>query len=383
MNRLKTCILLFAILIPCFSRSLWAQIDPDFKIGVVLPVSGPMEPYGKDVLRGIQVALAEFKEEEAALSARVHLVVQDDQGLMKGTEEAITELAQKKRVHVILGPLLGINSVKAAELAESLKKPLIIPAASAPELTKKFEMVFRSCLLDRSQGEILAEFAVNNLRRKNAAIFKEAGSNYAEHISEAFLKRFEKLGGTVVDTQTYAPGTTDFKTQLESLQRQNATLVLLPAKAKDAGEVLKQARAMGLKASFLGTDTWDSAELMEIAGKEAYRDNYFVTHFSPLDPSTRLQKFVKNYQQQNQEEPSAFAAMGYDAARVALDTFHRVQDNKPAPILKAIKETSDGGTLLGKFTFDAKGQANKPGVILVTTSNGPQFMARIRPESHL
>lgn len=380
MGRLKFKDRLFTILLLSFSLPTQAQIDPDFKIGVVLPMSGPMEPYGKDVLRGMQVAFAEFKEEEAALSARVNLVVQDDQGLMKGTEEAVTELAQKKRVHVIVGPLLGINSIKAAELAEQFKKPLIIPAASAPEFNKKFDMVFRSCLLDRSQGEILAEFAVNNLRRKSTAVLKEAGNIYADQISEAFTKRLEKIGGSIIDTQTYAAGTTDFKTQLESLQRQNATLVLLPAKAKDAGEVLKQARAMGLKASFLGTDTWDSPEVMEVAGKEAYRNNYFVTHFSSLDPSAKLQKFVKNYQQQNQEEPSAFAAMGYDAARIALDAFHRVQDNKPAPILKAIKETNDGGTLLGKFSFDEGGQANKPGIILVTTSNGPQFMARIRPE---
>lgn len=380
MRRLKLSIVLFAVWTLGFSQHLRAQIDPDFKIGVILPLTGPMEPYGKDVMRGVQAAFADFKEEQATLAARVHLVVHDDQGMMKTTEEGMQDLAQKKRVHVILGPLLGVNSVKAAELAEQLKKPLIIPAASAPELQKKYEMVFRSCLLDRSQGEILAEFTINNLRRKSVAIMKEQGSSYAESIAQAFSQRVEKLGGSVLDTRTYAPGTTDFKAQLESLQQQNASVVLLPARAKDAGEVLKQARALGLKASFLGTDTWDAPELMETAGKDAYRDNYFVTHFSTLDPNAKLQKFVKAFQQQNQEEPSAFAAMGYDAARVALDTFQRVQDNKAPLVLKAIKETNDAGTLLGKFTFDASGQANKPGVILVTTSNGPQFMARIKPE---
>lgn len=380
MRRLKSSIVLFAALTLSFSQQLRAQIDPDYKIGVILPLSGPMEPYGKDVMRGIQVALADFKEEQAALAPRVSLVVHDDQGLIKTTEEGMQDLVQKKRVHVVLGPLLGVNSVKAAELAEQLKKPLIIPAAAAPEFSKKYEMVFRSCLLDRSQGEILAEFAVNNLRRKNVAVLKEQGNAYAESIAQAFSQRIEKLGGSVLDTQMYAAGTTEFRTQLESLQRQNPSVVLLPAGAKDAGEILKQARALGFKTSFMGTDTWDAPELMEIAGKEAYRDNYFVTHFSTLDPNTKLQKFVKSFQQQNQEEPSAFAAMGYDAARVALDAFQRVQDNKTPLILKAIKETNDAGTLLGKFAFDASGQVNKPGVILVTTSNGPQFMARIRPE---
>ena len=60
-------------------------------------------------------------------------------------------------------------------------------------------------------------------------------------------------------------------------------------------------------AALLGGDGWDSAKLFEIGGK-AIEGSYFSNHYSPDDPSPRIQEFVKAYQARFGSVPDGLAA---------------------------------------------------------------------------
>ena len=66
----------------------------------------------------------------------------------------------------MFGPLTSLTAKTLAALALEYQKPLLIPAATESEIGDKNDYVFRTCLMNPQQGNILARFAFRNLRRR-------------------------------------------------------------------------------------------------------------------------------------------------------------------------------------------------------------------------
>jgi len=81
---------------------------------------------------------------------------------------------------------------------------------------------------------------------------------------------------------------------------------------------------MGITATFLGGDTWEAPEFIEVGG-EAVEGSYFSTHFDATAVTTKAaEKFCKDFEAKYQKAPSAFAALGFDAFNLVIDAIKRV-----------------------------------------------------------
>ena len=159
-------------------------------------------------------------------------------------------------------------------------------------------------------------------RLSKAAILTDQASPYSVGLQEEFEKAFEKLGGKIVSKQTYQAGDQDFSAQLTAIRSSEPDVVFLPGYYTDVGNVVLQARKLGLKTPLLGGDGWDSSKLGEIAGS-AIDGCYYSNHYSHEDQNPRVQDFIKKYYSRHQQIPDGLAALGYDAARILFEAMER------------------------------------------------------------
>src|SRR5262249_38068259 len=162
---------------------------------------------------------------------------------------------------------------------------------------------------------------------------------------------FTGLGGTIVTEQAFSEGDSDFAAQLASIRDAKPDVIYLPGYYNDVGNVVLQARKLGLTQPFLGGDGWDSAQLPKIAGP-AIDGSYYTNPYSFQETRPAVQNFVEKYKKDYGSVPDGLAALGYDAALILFDAMKRAPSLGGADLAKAISETKDFSGVTGVITID-------------------------------
>lgn len=199
------------------------RIDQN-KIGVIIPYSGKLAPFGKTVLRGIELAV---EEENRQREKKIALIIKDSQGKSSLVAELMKELVEKERVVAILGPVLSKSVQAAAVVANDLKTPLITPAASAEGIPQSGPYVFRNCLTNPQQAASIASFAVEEMELDTFAVLYP-DNRYGQELAALFSAETESWGGRIMAKLSYPPESTDFRPQIEALHKISPQAVFLP-----------------------------------------------------------------------------------------------------------------------------------------------------------
>ena len=105
---------------------------------------------------------------------------------------------------------------------------------------------------------------------------------------------------------------------------------MVSALPNDCGVIVNQLRAAGIETPVISGDGFDTPLLVEVGG-EGSRNVYFATHMSFENQSPLVQNFAKAYKAEYGIDPeNAFAALGYDAARLLIAARRSSKLSKPA-----------------------------------------------------
>jgi branched-chain amino acid transport system substrate-binding protein len=258
---------------------------------------------------------------------------------------------------IICGPSSGAAS--AAAKAQESKVPLVTTSSTDPKLTAAGDYVFRVSFLDSFQGEAMAKYAADNIHAKTAAIISEAGSQYSADLAHAFDENFTKLGGQVTQKLTYAPSDQNFGEMLAPLRDSNPEVIYIPGNYAQVGRLAKQARAAGIKATFLGGDGWNDPKLFE-AEADALDGSYITGLFSANDPEAAVRKFTSDYEARFGGQPDPTAALAYDATKLIADAVTRAGSADATKLRDALAQTAKYNGLTGSISFNLERNAIKP-----------------------
>ena len=370
--------LAFVCLALASCNSNQTQEPTDIVIGEFGSLTGTTATFGISTRNGIDMAIEEINKTGGLLGKKVRVIVEDDQGKPEEAQTVVTKLITKDQVVALLGEVASSRSLAAAPVAQSSGIPMISPSSTTPKVTEVGDYIFRVCFIDPFQGFVMAKFAANTLKVKNAAILRDIKNDYSVGLADVFIENFKNLGGTIVADESYSEGDTDFSAQLTSLKAKNPEVIFLPGYYTEAGLIARQAKKLGITAPLLGGDGWDSPKLIEIGG-EALNGSYFSNHYSQDDPSPIIQKFVADYKAKYNEAPDALAGLGYDSAAVLFDAIKRANSVEPAKIRDAIAQTKDFQGVTGRITIDAQRNAVKPAVVLQVKDGKLAYMETVTP----
>ncbi len=351
-------------------------------LGHVASLTGSEATFGDSSDKGIKLALADVNGKGGVKGRQVEVKTYDDGGKPEEAAVAATRLIVQDKVAVLLGEVASTRSLAMAPIADANHVPMISPSSTNPKVTKVGDKVrpyvFRVCFIDPFQGTVMAKFSRETLKLSRVAILRDVGNDYSMGLADYFLSKFKELGGTIVDDQSFKAGDQDFKAQLTAIKGKNPDGIYVPGYYTDVALIARQARELGMKQPLMGGDGWDSARLYEIGGK-ALDGCYFSNHYSPEDPSPRLQDFVKRYKAAYGEVPDSLAAQAYDAGRIACDAMSRARDLSGEAIRDAVASTKGYEGVTGVITINADHDAVKPAVVLKIEGGKAHYVTTVNP----
>jgi branched-chain amino acid transport system substrate-binding protein len=348
-------------------------------VGEYGSLTGSEATFGKSTDEGVQLKVDEINNTGGVNGRKLQVKVEDDQSSQTEAATAVQKLIDRDRVVAILGEVASGNSLAAAPICQNRQVPMISPASTNPEVTRKGDYIFRVCFIDPFQGTVMAKFAAQNLKLKRVAIFKDQGAPYSTGLADNFRTAFTGLGGTIVEEESYTKDDTDFKAQLTAIKAKNPEAIFVPGYYTQVGTIGRQARELGISVPLLGGDGWDSPKLFEGAGN-ALEGCYFSNHYSAEDKAPAIQQFIQAYKARyNGQIPDAMAALGYDATGVLADAMKRAKSLSGPDLREAIAETKEFAGVTGKITIDAERNARKPAVVLQVKGQGYKYVTTIQP----
>ena len=339
------------------------------KVGVFLPLTGDNAAGGELELRGIKLANQLHPE---VLGKKVELVVADNKSDKAEAASVAARLIEKDKVSVLVGSYGSSLSMAAGNIVKENKVPAVGTSCTNPQVTANNDYYFRACFIDPFQGKVMAEYAHQNGFKK-VAIVQEVSNDYSVGLAKFFREEFVKLTGdenSIVDVANYQTGDKDFTAILTNIKALNPDAVFAPGNFTESALLVKQARQLGIDAQFMGGDTWETQEFIDVGGKDVEGVAISTAFDREKATTPEAKKFLDEYVKEYKGEPSALTAMAYDAYLIAVSGIEKAGTaTDTVKIRDAIAATKDLECVTGMTTLDENGDPIK-GVVIKTVKDG-------------
>ncbi|GMA98431.1 ABC transporter substrate-binding protein [Pelosinus sp. IPA-1] len=362
-----------------------SSASKDIKIGVVYELTGSTASFGTAAANGAKLAFKEINANGGVLGKQIQISVADNKGEPSESSNAMTKVISQDKVIAVTGFTTSSNGIAGSTVAEANKIPFVAAATTNPKVTldentgKVKNYTFRVCFIDPFQGTVGANFVLNSLKAKNAAIMIDNSSDYSKGLSKFFKDAFTKGGGTVAIEEAYLQNDQDFKTVLTKIKATNPDVIYVPGYYGEVGKIIKQAREIGITVPFVGGDGWDSPKLAEIGGADALNNSYFTNHYSVEDNSPKSKAFLDAFQKEYGQVPDAMAVLGYDAAYALVDAIKRANSTDSEKIREALAATKDFQGVTGALTLNETHDAIKSAVIIEMKNGKQVYKETVKP----
>ena len=290
-------------------------IGDTLKIGVNLELTGSVAAYGNAEKNGINLAVEQINKAGGVNGKKIEVITKDNKSENAEASTAATNLAVQSQVNAMIGPATS-GAVAAASLnAQKTGVPLLTPSGTQDDLTidkdgvKKY--IFRTTFQDSFQGQVLAQYAYQNLNAKKVVLYYDNSSDYAKGIAEEFQRVYP---GEIVTVATFASGDKDFQSALTKFKDLDYDAIVMPGYYTETGIITKQARDMGIEVPILGPDGFNDDSFGDLAGVANTHDVYYVSGYSTKTAlSDKATQFIEAYKKKYGSEPNMFAALAYDS----------------------------------------------------------------------
>lgn len=378
LSGLVASVMAMTFLAGCAGGSSESADEDVIKIGGIGPLTGNASTYGVSVKEGALLLEKEVNDAGGINGKKIKFVFEDDQNDPNAAKQAFNKLVDKDKVVAILGGVTSKPTLAIAPDATEKKIPMITPTGTEPSITSVGgDYMFRGCFIDSFQGDILAKYTNENLKKKTAAVLYNAGSDYSIGIAKAYKEKFEAAGGTVLEYISYNEGDKDFKAQLTKIKSANPDVLVLPDYYEVVGLIAKQAKGMDIQSQLLGGDGWESETLGDIGG-DSVNGAYYINHYYSADETEVVKNFVDSYKKAYGKEPDAFAALSYDTSKILVKAIEKANSNDGDKIKEALAGMQIE-SVTGKISFNAERSAVKGAAVIKIEGDKKVLADKVNP----
>ncbi len=332
-------------------------VNPN-RVGLLLPMSGKYEAFGKKVQRAIELA---FQHSDNNRTKDIELVPMDSGDSPFTQQNALKKLVEEQQVVAVIGPLLSKGIETLATQAEHYQIPLVsiaqVQGIATPHL-------FSCSISTQDQAAKMADYAMKVRGFRRFAILAPS-NKVGEETAHNFWDEVLSRGGEVRAFELYDPDLTDFREpvdkalglhytevrtkELKELAEKRAELkitkktmktqqyfslppiidfdaVFIADEAKTVGQIIptfayRDARGL----SYLGVTSWNSPQLVTRAQEQAEGATFPVV-FNTLAPPQTTKRFYDLYSSTYSTNPGELDALAYDTANLVI----KVMNDRPS-----------------------------------------------------
>jgi branched-chain amino acid transport system substrate-binding protein len=324
------------------------------KIAIFGAFTGPNAGLVIPSLNGAKLAVKKFTA--ANPDCKVTLQEYDTQGKPDQATPIANQVAQDQSFTSVIGGHFSGETKATIPTYKAAGLVMVAPSATAAELTTLGATnFFRDVGNDNTQGEAAVTYIKNVLKSQKAFVIDD-GTPYGTGIIGRVK---EGLGATVVGEDKVQTDQTNFDATISKVKAKSPDVIAWGGYTNEAAPFLKQARAAGVTAKFLGFDgLYDPAFLKGVgAGAEGA-----IVTCPCLPPDGAEGAFTADYTKEYGQAPGSYGAEGYDAAQILLDGYKAGKKTR-AEMIEWVKSYDKQGA--SKYLkFDDKGDVEKSKVVI-------------------
>lgn len=363
-----------------FMPSAWCKTK-SIKIGINAPMTGDIPKVGEGTKFAAQMWLEDIKAagglEVGGKKYPVELVIEDNESKAESAVKVNTKMITEDEVLVIVGPQSSKQAIPAGEVANNYKTPMISPWSTNPDTTNDRPYVFRGCFLDPFQGPVLANFIKDEFGYTKAAVLYDVASDYPKGLAEFFKEAWEKNNGpgSVVAYESFTTKDADFSSQLTKIIKSGAQVLFTPQYYNEVALIVQQAHELGWNKPIVGSDSWGSAETVQLCGKDCY-GLFFSTHYAAAGAKGATMTFIDRYNKKYGYVPDDVAALTWDSlgiVKTAIQSVKKLTGNIEKDrmnVRNAMAKVKEYDGITGKMTFTENGDPIKCAVIVKISDKG-------------
>ena len=335
-------------------------------VGFMSPVTGPQAANGVDNRDAALLAVKELNAKGLKVGGKpvtFELEVNDD---VADPRQGVT-VAQKlvdKKIRFVLGPYnSGVTMPASRVFADA--GTVVLTVASNPKITEQgHRNLFRIGATDNQLGTKMATYAFNELKVRSVAIVDDRTA-YGQGVAAEFIAQAKKLGMKIVANEFTNDKATDFSAILTHVKATGADAVFYGGYSPQAGPMLRQMRALGMKQALLGGDGICSSETATLSQVQGDLNTFCTQGGSMLDRSDKGVKFTQRYRAEYKRDPLTYAAAFYDGMNLLANAIEATQSTDPNKIIDHIAKGKYLG-VAGEYAYDAKHDLQSSAVTVFT-----------------
>ncbi|GGO15536.1 branched-chain amino acid ABC transporter substrate-binding protein [Micromonospora parathelypteridis] len=304
-------------------------------------------------LNGAKLAVKQFNA--ANPNCKVTMQEFDTQGDPAVATPFANQIAGDNSFLGVIGGHFSGESDATMPIYQAAGLAMVSPSATRTDLTQKGNTSFyRVVGNDGTQAGAVASY----LKTQNAqkVFLVDDASAYGAGITDELGKQ---LGPLVVNKDKIQERQAQFDATISKIKSAQADFVFYGGYTREAAPLVKQMRAAGVQAKFVGPDgLYDPAFP---AGASGGAEGAIIT--CPCLPADKAGgTFSADYQKEYGIAPGSYGAEGFDGATIYLDAFKAGKKSR-ADILAFVKSYDKQG--VSKYIkFDAKGDVDPTKVVI-------------------
>lgn len=359
-----------------------ASAQEVIKIGHVGPTSGAIAHLGKDNENGAKMAIDELNAKGVTIGGKkikFELLTEDDGGDPKQGTTVAQKLVDAK-VNGVIGHLNSGTTIPASKIYFDAGIPQISPSATNPKYTQQgFKSAFRVVANDGQLGGTLGRYAVQINKAKKIAVIDDRTA-YGQGVAEEFIKgaKSKSKDVEILERQYTTDKATDFNAILTAIKGKNPDVVFFGGMDAVAGPMLKQMKALGINAKFMGGDGICTEALAQLAGPAMGDGQVVCAEAGGVEDAGKkgMEDFKAAFKKKFNTDVQIYAPYVYDSVMVMVEAMKKANSADPVKYLPFLTKTQYKG-ITGNIAFDAKGDIKDGTLTLYTYKAGKRVLMTV------
>lgn len=327
---------------------------PPFRVGLLLPKSGPQREAAQRIARGWEIAL-EMSDGHVADRPVKIILIKTGKG-PKRTLRAAKNISADYPIDVFAG-VLGANMAGVmARYTGPLRKPLVLAGAVGEAVMSEacYDHVARTSFNIGPYQTASGRFIAGQIK---TLVTVGPNSKGGHRLIQRFSRAYRRAGGRIIEQAWATVGRKyDWSALLSRAALGGPQAIYAFFEGRNAERIVHQHSRTGLKEqiTLIGPEWLFGPRALNRRSKHAAGARFLTSYLPDIDtPANRI--FVEAYRKSYGEDPDAYAYMGYENALAVLLTAAELNGQVPdgAAFVAAMKKVSFFGLMpRGEFELN-------------------------------
>lgn len=327
-------------------------------VGLIQPYSGAEAYYGKYANDAWKLAEQKYG---SSIDGHPIKLVRGDSKCDPATAVSAVRQVLAQSPTVIEAPDCSGDTLAMLPITTAAKVPLVSENLAPDITTKGSHYIWRVQASDAATNKLFGQYVASQSYKRIGVI--NDTTSYGTANSATLMDSLKSAGSTPAVHVTYDVSATDYSGQILKLKQANVDAAYIEGYDLQEGNLIKQARSLGLSVPVYGPTTASDNTFLKAAGT-ASEGVVFATSFLP-DWSPQAQQFANTWQTKFGYAPNMDSVGMYQAAVVTIQALKKAGANAtPDQVNSVLKGLQVTGLPEGSVSFISTGDLAKPLVLV-------------------